>query len=61
MIQVGLISDTHGLLRPEAVQALSGSDFIVHAGDICDPRILAELGRIAPTGRSQAVIPIRIL
>lgn len=48
MIQVGLISDTHGLLRPEAVQALAGSDFIVHAGDICDPRILAELGRIAP-------------
>ena len=34
MIRIGLISDTHGLLRPEAVDALRGSDFIVHAGDI---------------------------
>ena len=45
---VGLISDTHGLLRPEAVDALRGSDFIVHAGDIGDPKILDELGRLAP-------------
>ena len=45
---VGLISDTHGLLRPGAVEALRGSDFIVHAGDIGDPEILAELARLAP-------------
>ena len=45
---VGLISDTHGLLRPEAIDALRGCDFIVHAGDIGDPEILAELARLAP-------------
>jgi len=45
---IGLISDTHGLLRPEAVAALRGSDAIVHAGDIGDPAILDELSRIAP-------------
>ena len=47
-ITVGLISDTHGLLRPEAVQALEGSDFIIHAGDIGGREILQELARIAP-------------
>jgi putative phosphoesterase len=45
---VGLISDTHGLLRPEAVAALRGSDFIVHAGDVGDPGILQRLGALAP-------------
>ena len=45
---VGLISDTHGLLRPEAVHALRGSDFIIHAGDIGDPTVLDELSRLAP-------------
>jgi putative phosphoesterase len=44
---VGVISDTHGLLRPEASAALQGVDFIIHAGDICDPGILEELGVIA--------------
>lgn len=48
MIRIGLISDTHGLLRPEAMSFLQGSDFIIHAGDICDPRILEELSSIAP-------------
>ena len=43
-----MISDTHGLLRPEAVEALRGSDYIIHAGDICDPAILAKLGELAP-------------
>jgi len=43
-----VISDTHGLLRPEAVEALRGSDYIIHAGDICDPAILAKLGELAP-------------
>ena len=47
-VQVGLISDTHGLLRPEAIEALRGSDFIVHAGDIGNREILEALARIAP-------------
>lgn len=46
--RIGLISDTHGLLRSEATAFLRGSDFIVHAGDICDPRILEELAVLAP-------------
>src|SRR6185369_8264609 len=45
---IGPISDTHGLLRPEAVAALQGSDHIIHAGDIGDPKILDALRRIAP-------------
>jgi hypothetical protein len=45
---LGIISDTHGLLRPEAVEALQGVDRIIHAGDVCDPAILRELERIAP-------------
>jgi uncharacterized protein len=48
MIRVGLISDTHGLLRPEARKFLQGSDCIVHAGDIGNPGILEELSAIAP-------------
>jgi len=44
---VGVISDTHGLLRPEALAALRGSDHIVHAGDIGDESILRSLGAIA--------------
>jgi putative phosphoesterase len=47
-LSVGLISDTHGLLRPEALVALRGSRRIVHAGDIGDPAILEALQRIAP-------------
>lgn len=45
---VGVISDTHGLLRPEAIEALRGSDHILHAGDIGNPEILGALRRIAP-------------
>lgn len=45
---VGLISDTHGLLRPEALDALRASDLIVHAGDIGHPRVLAQLEKLAP-------------
>jgi len=45
---IGLISDTHGLLRPEAVEALRGSEFIVHAGDIGAAGILDRLSGIAP-------------
>ena len=45
---IGVISDTHGLLRPEALAALRGSDYIIHAGDIGDPLILQTLAEIAP-------------
>jgi putative phosphoesterase len=48
VLTIGLISDTHGLLRPEAIEALKGSDFIVHAGDIGSPEVLAGLSRLAP-------------
>ena len=48
MIRVGLISDTHGLLRPEALAFLEGSDHIVHGGDICDAGVLEALSALAP-------------
>ena len=46
--RIGVISDTHDLLRPEALQALEGSDLILHAGDICGPEVLQALREIAP-------------
>jgi uncharacterized protein len=46
--RIGLISDTHGLLRKEAVEALRGSELIIHAGDVGKPGILEELKKIAP-------------
>ncbi len=48
MPRIGVISDTHGLLRPEAKAALAGSDYIVHGGDIGNAAILDELAAIAP-------------
>lgn len=48
MLSIGVISDTHGLLRPETFEALRGSDHIIHAGDVGDPGILDELGELAP-------------
>jgi putative phosphoesterase len=45
---IGVISDTHGLLRPEAVELLRGSEHIIHAGDIGSPEIIPELRKIAP-------------
>ncbi len=48
MTNIGVISDTHGLLRPEALNALRGSDLIIHAGDIGSPDILPALAKIAP-------------
>jgi putative phosphoesterase len=48
MPRVGLISDTHGLVRPQALEFLRGSDFIVHAGDICGPDVLKALEALAP-------------
>jgi putative phosphoesterase len=47
-VRVGLISDTHGLLRPEVLAFLEGSDHIVHGGDICDSGVLEKLAVIAP-------------
>lgn len=47
-IHIGVISDTHGLLRPQAIQALRGSEHIVHAGDVGAREILEELEAIAP-------------
>jgi len=45
---LGVISDTHGLLRPEAVKALKGVELIIHAGDVGSPEILAALESLAP-------------
>ncbi len=47
VVIIGVISDTHGLLRPEALAALRGSDFIIHAGDVGDPDIVKKLAEIA--------------
>ena len=47
-LTIGVISDTHGLLRPEAIKALIGVDHILHAGDVGDPLILDKLRWIAP-------------
>ena len=46
--RIGIISDTHGLIRPEAMDALQGSDLILHAGDIGTPDVIEFLRRIAP-------------
>ena len=46
---MGVISDTHGLLRPEAISALRGSDLIIHAGDVGNPEVIEELRGVAPT------------
>ena len=48
MIEIGLISDTHGLLRAEVHDALAGVSLILHAGDVCSETILDELALIAP-------------
>jgi putative phosphoesterase len=64
---LGLISDTHGLLREEAVEALRGSDLILHGGDVGDPAILERLKTLAPvvavrgnvdTGRWAEALPL---
>ena len=48
LIRIGLISDTHGLLRPEALDFLRGADHIIHAGDIGAPQVLEQLKALAP-------------
>ena len=47
-MRIGLISDTHGLLRPEVLAFLAGSEHIVHGGDVCDPQVLEALRAVAP-------------
>jgi len=47
-MRIGILSDTHGLLRPEAERASQGVDLIVHAGDVGKPEVLTKLRRIAP-------------
>lgn len=47
-MRIGVISDTHGLLRPEALAALKGVEYILHAGDVGDFAILDALGKVAP-------------
>jgi len=49
MMRIGIISDTHGLLRPEAIEQLAGSDHIIHASDIGAPQVIERLREIAPT------------
>jgi putative phosphoesterase len=48
-VTVGVISDTHGLMRPEAIEALRDSDLIIHAGDVGRPEVIANLRAVAPT------------
>jgi uncharacterized protein len=48
MLRIGILSDTHGLLRPEVVQLLRGCDHIVHAGDVGDQSVLDALHELAP-------------
>jgi len=48
-VRIGIISDTHGVLRPEAIKRLAGVDHIIHAGDIGSPEVIAELCKLAPT------------
>ncbi len=55
-MKIGVISDTHGLLRPEALRALEGVEAILHAGDVGDPAILEALGEIAPVTAIQGNI-----
>ncbi len=45
---IGIISDTHGLMRPEALEALAGSSLIIHAGDVGGLKVLEELRGIVP-------------
>ena len=58
-MKVGVISDTHGLLRPEAVEALRGVEHILHAGDVGVAAILDRLGQIAPVTAIRGNIDLR--
>jgi uncharacterized protein len=69
-MRIGLISDTHGLLRPEALEALAGVEEIIHAGDIGTPEVIESLRAVAPVhavrgnndrGRWAEKLPLRLL
>jgi len=47
-VRVGVLADTHGLLRPRVLELLAGCDRLLHAGDVGDPQVLVELRRLAP-------------
>jgi hypothetical protein len=49
MFRIGVISDTHGLLRPQALEALAGAQHLIHAGDVGAPEVLEQLRELAPT------------
>ena len=61
-MRIGLISDTHNLLRQEALAALQGMEHILHAGDVCEPLVLDTLREIAPVsvvrGNRDHVLPV---
>lgn len=57
-MRLGLISDTHGLLRPEALHALAEADHIIHAGDIGQPEIIRQLEEIAPVSAIRGNVDI---
>ena len=68
-MMIGIISDTHGLLRPEACERLAGVDHIIHAGDIGAPEILEQLKALAPvsavrgnndSGRWARSVPVKV-
>jgi putative phosphoesterase len=56
---IGVISDTHGVLRPEAVEFLRGSEHIIHAGDIGSPEIVPELQKIAPVAAIRGNVDVQ--
>ena len=59
-MKIGIVSDTHGLLRPEVLPLLSGVESILHLGDVGDAKILKALGKIAPiTATTSALIRAR--
>src|SRR5580658_1132440 len=47
-LRVGVLADTHGLLRPEVLERLAGCDVLLHAGDVGDPEVLSQLTTVAP-------------
>ncbi len=59
LVLVGVISDTHGLLRPEALLALAGAEHILHAGDVGDVAILRRLEEIAPVTAIRGNVDVR--
>lgn len=53
---VGVISDTHGVISKQALEALKGSQLIIHAGDVGDPRVIERLEQIAPVYAVRAIL-----